>query len=501
MGIKTIILFKKKKFYGFKELIDFYNINKSGIFKQKTRNVEQQYSKFIRKNNRIPNNIEIDNILKTRAEKNFIKYNNILFSGPKQLYNYLNESEITYKGFHRNYINFKKKFPKKKLTSKIIRSFNKKTKKNVFKNYWESTKKPKVGWTRALQKLGKFKKEFKKQPSESQFRKLIEPITFEWLQKNSTYENKNGKQISLDEFYSSFNFNKISLNGFKKRINAFIKRNKRKINYNEAIDLLKPWGKVNAIAGYLYKYKNLKNNKIYIGITTQTVKERIRGHIRNSLKSNLSKNSLDFAIKKFGIKNFTIQTVARFNSFKKLADAETYYIKKYKSLYPNGYNLDIGGRGLGLKKYPIELNGKFYNNLVTIAEDYNIPVKRLESRLRLGFKLEEAVTNSKFLTRKQIKKGFKKTIPEYAKDYNIGVAKVYERLSRGWSLEESLEIKNREIDLSDRYNSKKLNIEGRKFSSQSSAAKFYGLTHQTFFKRLKRGWTVRQALGIDERKK
>jgi len=156
---------------------------------------------------------------------------------------------------------------------------------------------------------------------------------------------------------------------------------------------------------------------------------------------------------------------------------------------------------LGLKKYPIEFNGKFYNNLVAIAADYKIPVKRLEGRLRLGFNLEDSISNAKFLTRKRISEGFKKTIPEYAKQHNINPKKVYERLKRGWSLEEALETKKRQIDLSDRYNSKKITIDGKTFSSQSSAAKFYGLTHQTFFKRIKRGWTIRQALGLEKRKR
>ena len=94
-----------------------------------------------------------------------------------------------------------------------------------------------------------------------------------------------------------------------------------------------------------------------------------------------------------------------------------------------------------MRKYPIELKGKFYNNLSSITDDFNIPVKRLESRLKIGFKLEDAVINSKFLTRKKTNKGFTQTIPELSIEHNIKPSKVYCRLNRGWSLKEALELK------------------------------------------------------------
>ena len=294
MGIKTIITYKNKKFVGFHELVNFYNKNKSGLFNQSVRNIEAKYRKFLIKNKRKPNDSELKSILVTRTSKNYITYKNKIFKGPKELYKNLKNNEISYSAFHRNLIIYKKnnnKIP----NDKIIESLNKKNKINKFKDYWSKYNKEKIGWSFARGKVKIFKDKYSKEPSKAEFLKFIKPVKFKWLAGNRDNET------SIVEFYKKQKIEKISFGGFSKRVLSFRKRNNRYLKYEEAITLLKPWGKVNSIAGYLYKYVNLKNKKVYIGITSQTIKERHRGHLRNSIKKGLNKYSIDYAINKDGI--------------------------------------------------------------------------------------------------------------------------------------------------------------------------------------------------------
>lgn len=92
--------------------------------------------------------------------------------------------------------------------------------------------------------------------------------------------------------------------------------------------------------GYIYKYTNNVNNKIYIG-KTYRLKERQIEH-RCSKKRTYFHN----ALYKYGYNNFTFSIVAVTDNDDMLNFLERYYIKKYKSnIIKFGYNLTDGGEG------------------------------------------------------------------------------------------------------------------------------------------------------------
>lgn len=91
----------------------------------------------------------------------------------------------------------------------------------------------------------------------------------------------------------------------------------------------------------IYKLQNKINNKIYIGQTTQTLKERLRRHV---MPSNRRTMAISRAIAKHGLENFNIEVVCECLSMKDLNEKESFYIEKYNSMSPNGYNLNGGGK-------------------------------------------------------------------------------------------------------------------------------------------------------------
>lgn len=86
--------------------------------------------------------------------------------------------------------------------------------------------------------------------------------------------------------------------------------------------------------GILYIVTNSINNKRYVGQTIQTLHSRWTKHY--SYKGN---NALVSAINKYGKENFHIKQIAMANSQEELDYREEYYIKLFKTLSPNGYNL------------------------------------------------------------------------------------------------------------------------------------------------------------------
>lgn len=97
---------------------------------------------------------------------------------------------------------------------------------------------------------------------------------------------------------------------------------------------------------YIYKITNNVNNKIYIGCTTN-VEKRWNKHIKVALsKRKKEKFYIHNAIQKYGVENFSIETLIEIHSKEQMFSFEKKYIEEYKSNKNDfGYNLTEGGEG------------------------------------------------------------------------------------------------------------------------------------------------------------
>jgi len=102
--------------------------------------------------------------------------------------------------------------------------------------------------------------------------------------------------------------------------------------------------------GIIYKMTCTKTKKSYVGQANNYTSgntiwrhKRIDSHFTEALQNtNDHCRLLNEAIRKHGKDSFTNEIIDEF-SIKELDDKETYYIKKFETLYPNGYNLLTGG--------------------------------------------------------------------------------------------------------------------------------------------------------------
>ncbi|MBR1419537.1 MAG: GIY-YIG nuclease family protein [Selenomonadaceae bacterium] len=87
----------------------------------------------------------------------------------------------------------------------------------------------------------------------------------------------------------------------------------------------------------IYVIINTINGKIYIGQTTRSLSERISEHISNK------KTLIGRAIQKYGWTNFSVKVIEVCDTIEQLNEREKFWIAKYDSIVPNGYNLTEGG--------------------------------------------------------------------------------------------------------------------------------------------------------------
>ena len=92
--------------------------------------------------------------------------------------------------------------------------------------------------------------------------------------------------------------------------------------------------------GRIYLITNLINNKKYVGITTQTLKQRWCNHTNRQIER---RSVLHNSIRKYGKENFKMELIEELHNTteKELLLKETFYINKYNTFIDNGcgYNL------------------------------------------------------------------------------------------------------------------------------------------------------------------
>src|SRR3990167_3700416 len=94
--------------------------------------------------------------------------------------------------------------------------------------------------------------------------------------------------------------------------------------------------------GYVYRVTCKANMKSYIGQTTSTVERRFSGHVYYTLRMD-SQLPFHRALRKYGIEQFSIETLEECDSIEQLNRAEKHWILEFKTLVPGGYNCNTGG--------------------------------------------------------------------------------------------------------------------------------------------------------------
>lgn len=93
----------------------------------------------------------------------------------------------------------------------------------------------------------------------------------------------------------------------------------------------------------VYRIKNKRNGKSYIGISNRALGVRFLEHLARARQGKRD-NRLSVAIRKYGEQAFSSELLASAATEDEVRKLETHYINKYDS-YQNGYNCNLGGFG------------------------------------------------------------------------------------------------------------------------------------------------------------
>jgi group I intron endonuclease len=170
------------------------------------------------------------------------------------------------------------------------------------------------------------------------------------------------------------------------------------------------------VIGEIYLITNTSQNKVYVGQTRSHRMNkdkyrpfgsigRFKDHISEAI-NNTKKNQCSYlnnAIRKYGSDKFQVELLEKCD-VNDLDKREQYYIEKYKSLFPNGYNLTKGGQ-------TFSCDNDVVNNAIK-----NEPKKRGRD---FGFKhTEETINKMKDrLTDKNLLNAKKQTMSIYMTSY------------------------------------------------------------------------------------
>lgn len=149
--------------------------------------------------------------------------------------------------------------------------------------------------------------------------------------------------------------------------------------------------------------------------------------------------------------------------------------------------------------------GNKFNNKVQMAKHWGISSAQLYNRLSSGMSLAEALTKpttsrGKYKKREVVdhKGNSYCSIAQMARSYGLASITLHERLKRGWSVEEALTTPVDKSNLRKSEKIKNVRVQdhlGNWYDSYYALAKAYGLSFSTLYGRVvKLGWSIEKAL-------
>lgn len=254
-----------------------------------------------------------------------------------------------------------------------------------------------------------------------------------------------------------------------------------------------------AYAGYgaIYRVINTANGMAYVGQTMRRLARRWKGHCRAARKNGRTR--LARAMREFGVKKFVVEPLEYAGSRAELNRLEEKWIKKLGTLWPAGYNGARGGSG-NVKGNAIRYKGKTYLSLSHLANTFGLDSEVVRVRLVAGYDLKTAVEHREHLLRKPcVVEGVRYPSEKAAAEhYGIKNNKVHRRRKRGWTLRQALGLDSRR---KPKTAPKRIVVEGTAYESRQAAVDHYGLEYATVSARLKKGWSVEEAFELTERRK
>jgi group I intron endonuclease len=191
--------------------------------------------------------------------------------------------------------------------------------------------------------------------------------------------------------------------------------------------------------GFIYKIKNIINNKEYVGCTISTLKKRFEEHTYRCLKTDIN-TKLCNSIRKYGVENFYIDLIDECE-VSSIYEKEKFFINEYNT-FKDGLNSTYGGEGCLGYKHSKEIREKISKTLIegkshkgkTYEEIYGDKVNEEKQKRRDSVKNSwDSLTEEKRKERIQKMKDTRRKKSKYGIDL---VLDVKNKLKQGYKVKD-----------------------------------------------------------------
>lgn len=223
--------------------------------------------------------------------------------------------------------------------------------------------------------------------------------------------------------------------------------------------------------GSIYLIENNRNDKKYVGLTTDLPEKRFRRHLYESAGK---KTKLAVAIRRFGQAAFSFRVLARSRCRKRLVELERKFIKQFDSI-ACGYNTLPGGSCGYSQGISVAFKGKRFRNKKDLATYLGIDRKTLYRREALGVPLDAAISKPSERGLSLTYKGkHYDTIVSLSKKFGLTPQCAAKRLKQGVPLERKTWTKP-------------IIYRARKFESRRTLASYLGISYDSLQWRIRSG--------------
>lgn len=142
----------------------------------------------------------------------------------------------------------------------------------------------------------------------------------------------------------------------------------------------------------IYIIKNNINNKVYIGQSLNPEK-RFKEHcyFRKDRNNSLITN----AIHKYGKEHFWFELLEE--NIEDFDEKEIFYISKYNSIKPNGYNIEVGGNSgnCGFSSIQSAISKEKWEKIVLLLQDSQLTMKEIAKKFNISATLLYRINSGK----------------------------------------------------------------------------------------------------------
>lgn len=178
------------------------------------------------------------------------------------------------------------------------------------------------------------------------------------------------------------------------------------------------------------------------------------------------------------------------------------YLARMKDGWTQEEALEITQKYKNGKK--IIFQNKKYSSIKMLCDNFNMDYGLYISRMNMGWTQEEALNLisrcSTTIDNKIIFQGKNyNSLKQMCDEYNVGYSKYLSRIKLGWSQMEALEVEPRKKvykESSKKRKGNELSFRGKEYINLQEMCEYYNIGYKKYFARIKLGWTQEEALEL-----